>query len=49
MNDLVTLLGIGSCATFVCLFLVKRKSVKKFLTFLLILLIIGIVISALSR
>ena len=49
MNDLAMLLAIGTGATFVCLFLVKRSAVRKFLGFMLIMLIIGLALALLSR
>ena len=49
MNDISMLLAIGAGATFVCLFMVKHSAVKKFLVFLLIMLIIGIAVGLLSK
>ena len=44
MNDLEIIIALGTCATFVCIFLVKKKAIKIYLAFQMLMLIIGLVI-----
>lgn len=49
MDNLAIILAIGTGFTFVCLFAVKRRAVRKFLGFMLIMLIIGFAVALLSK